>query len=98
MKLGWVYEYAAEDNQRDKEDMTILERALLNEQESINEENPITLPSPKSHCNVRCAYIKMRRMLFQYVHPPCGGRLSYTAVVYSLTPLSDTRMDNHPAV
>ena len=42
MKLGRVYEYAAEDNQRDKEDMIILERALLNEQESINEENPET--------------------------------------------------------
>ena len=28
----------------------------------------ITLPSPKSHCNVRCAYIKMRGVVFHTVH------------------------------
>ena len=36
-KLGWVYEYATEDNQRYKEGKVILERALVNEQDGIDE-------------------------------------------------------------
>merc|ERR1712061_978024 len=40
VKLGWVYEYATEDNQRYKEGKVILERALVNEQDGIDEESP----------------------------------------------------------
>ena len=40
VKLGWVYEYATEDNQRYKEGKVILERALVNEQDGIDEDNP----------------------------------------------------------
>ena len=31
-KLGWIYEYATEENQRYKEGRVILERALVTEQ------------------------------------------------------------------
>lgn len=36
-KLGWVYEFATEDNQRYKEGRVILERALVTESEGIEE-------------------------------------------------------------
>lgn len=31
IKLGWIYEFATEENQRYKEGKVILERALVNE-------------------------------------------------------------------
>jgi hypothetical protein len=34
-KLGWIYEYATEENQRYKEGRVILERALVTEQVSL---------------------------------------------------------------
>ncbi len=34
-KLGWIYEYATEENQRYKEGRVILERALVTEQVSV---------------------------------------------------------------
>ena len=37
IKLGWIYEYATEDNQRYKEGKVILERALISEQEGMQE-------------------------------------------------------------
>ncbi len=37
VKLGWIYEYATDDNQRYKEGKVILERALVNEQDGIDE-------------------------------------------------------------
>lgn len=40
VKLGWVYEYATEDSQRYKEGRVILERALVNEQDGIEEHVP----------------------------------------------------------
>ena len=36
-KLGWLYEFATEDNQRYKEGRVILERALVTEYEGIDE-------------------------------------------------------------
>ena len=36
-KLGWIYEFATEDNQRYKEGKVILERALVNETDGFNE-------------------------------------------------------------
>ena len=36
-KLGWVYEFATEENQRYKEGRVILERALVTESESFEE-------------------------------------------------------------
>ncbi|XP_023338858.1 protein yippee-like 5 [Eurytemora carolleeae] len=36
-KLGWMYEFATEDNQRYKEGRVILERALVNETDGIDE-------------------------------------------------------------
>lgn len=38
-KLGWVYEFATEDNQRYKEGRVILERALVTESEGFDEHN-----------------------------------------------------------
>ena len=37
-KLGWIYEFATEDNQRYKEGRVILERALVSEVEGMNEQ------------------------------------------------------------
>jgi len=39
-KLGWMYEFATEENQRYKEGRVILERALVNESDGI-EEHPV---------------------------------------------------------
>ncbi|GFY45262.1 protein yippee-like 5 [Trichonephila inaurata madagascariensis] len=36
-KLGWIYEFATEENQRYKEGRVILERALVTESEGIEE-------------------------------------------------------------
>ncbi len=36
-KLGWIYEFATEENQRYKEGRVILERALVSESEGIEE-------------------------------------------------------------
>lgn len=36
-KLGWIYEYATEENQRYKEGRVILERALVTESESFDD-------------------------------------------------------------
>ncbi|GFW22409.1 protein yippee-like 5 [Trichonephila clavipes] len=36
-KLGWIYEFATEENQRYKEGRVILERALVTESEGIDE-------------------------------------------------------------
>lgn len=36
-KLGWIYEFATEDNQRYKEGRVILERALVTESDGIEE-------------------------------------------------------------
>ncbi|KAI7690343.1 Protein yippee-like 5 [Sarcoptes scabiei] len=36
-KLGWIYEFATEENQRYKEGKVILERALVNETEGFSE-------------------------------------------------------------
>lgn len=36
-KLGWVYEFATDDNQRYKEGRVILERALVTESEGFEE-------------------------------------------------------------
>ncbi|KOB76474.1 Protein yippee-like [Operophtera brumata] len=36
-KLGWVYEFATEENQRYKEGRVILERALVTESDGIEE-------------------------------------------------------------
>ncbi|XP_059081061.1 protein yippee-like 5 isoform X2 [Tigriopus californicus] len=38
IKLGWIYEFATEDNQRYKEGRVILERALVQEQEGFEEQ------------------------------------------------------------
>jgi len=39
-KLGWIYEYATEENQRYKEGKVILERALVNESDGLEEYMP----------------------------------------------------------
>ena len=36
-KLGWIYEFATEENQRYKEGKVILERALVTESDGIDE-------------------------------------------------------------
>lgn len=36
-KLGWIYEFATEDNQRYKEGRVILERALVHEVDGMDE-------------------------------------------------------------
>ena len=36
-KLGWIYEFATEENQRYKEGRVILERALITESDGIDE-------------------------------------------------------------
>ena len=36
-KLGWIYEFATEENQRYKEGKVILERALVNEVDGLND-------------------------------------------------------------
>lgn len=36
-KLGWIYEFATEDNQKYKEGRVILERALVTESEGFEE-------------------------------------------------------------
>ena len=36
-KLGWMYEFATEENQKYKEGRVILERALVTEQDGIEE-------------------------------------------------------------
>lgn len=36
-KLGWIYEFATEENQRYKEGRVILERALVTESDGIDE-------------------------------------------------------------
>ena len=41
-KLGWMYEYATEENQRYKEGRVILERALVVEADGIEEHNVVT--------------------------------------------------------
>ncbi|XP_040582028.1 protein yippee-like 5 [Lepeophtheirus salmonis] len=43
IKLGWVYEFATEENQRYKEGRVILERALVKEEDGINEHMPSDL-------------------------------------------------------
>jgi hypothetical protein len=40
VKLGWIYEFATEENQRYKEGRVILERALVTEQDGIEEYEP----------------------------------------------------------
>ena len=40
VKLGWIYEFATEDNQRYKEGRVILERALVNEHDGLEEYVP----------------------------------------------------------
>lgn len=37
-KLGWIYEFAMEENQRYKEGRVILERALVTESEGLEHE------------------------------------------------------------
>lgn len=37
-KLGWMYEFALEENQRYKESRVILEKALIREKDGIEEE------------------------------------------------------------
>lgn len=39
-KLGWIYEFATEENQRYKEGRVILERALVTESDGIEEHIP----------------------------------------------------------
>ena len=39
-KLGWMYEFATEDNQRYKEGKVILERALVQESNGLDEHLP----------------------------------------------------------
>merc|ERR1719167_1064378 len=39
-KLGWIYEYATEENQRYKEGKVILERALVNESDGLDDYMP----------------------------------------------------------
>jgi len=39
-KLGWIYEYATDENQRYKEGKVILERALVNESDGLEEYMP----------------------------------------------------------
>jgi len=39
-KLGWVYEFATEENQRYKEGRVILERALVTEMDGLDEIEP----------------------------------------------------------
>ena len=39
-KLGWMYEFATEENQRYKEGRVILEHALITESEGINDFPP----------------------------------------------------------
>jgi hypothetical protein len=39
-KLGWVYEFATEENQRYKEGKVILERALVTEMDGLDEIEP----------------------------------------------------------
>nr|ACO14754.1 yippee-like 5 [Caligus clemensi] len=43
IKLGWVYEFATEENQRYKEGRVILERALVKEEDGIEEHLPSDL-------------------------------------------------------
>jgi len=43
-KLGWVYEFATEENQRYKEGRVILERALVRELDGLDEIEPDDLP------------------------------------------------------
>ncbi|XP_060531450.1 protein yippee-like 5 isoform X2 [Cylas formicarius] len=38
-KLGWMYEFATEDNQKYKEGRVILERALVTESDGMDERN-----------------------------------------------------------
>ena len=40
VKLDWIYEFATEDNQRYKEGRVILERALVNEHDGLEEYVP----------------------------------------------------------
>jgi len=44
VKLGWIYEFATEDNQRYKEGRVILERALVNEHDGLEEYVPTDAP------------------------------------------------------
>lgn len=39
-KLGWIYEFALEENQKYKEGKVILERALVTESEGIRDRPP----------------------------------------------------------
>lgn len=39
-KLGWIYEFATEDGQRYKEGKVILERALVAENEGLDDREP----------------------------------------------------------
>ena len=39
-KLGWIYEFATEENQRYKEGRVILERALVTENDGLEEYVP----------------------------------------------------------
>ena len=39
-KLGWIYEFATDENQRYKEGRVILERALVNESDGLEEYVP----------------------------------------------------------
>lgn len=39
-KLGWIYEFATEENQKYKEGKVILERALVTESEGIRDRPP----------------------------------------------------------
>jgi len=45
-KLGWIYEFATEENQRYKEGRVILERALVTESDGIEEREPPIQPPP----------------------------------------------------
>lgn len=40
VKLGWMYEFATEENQRYKEGRVILERALVTESDGMEERPP----------------------------------------------------------
>jgi len=46
-KLGWIYEFATEENQRYKEGRVILERALVTESDGIEEREPPIQPPPE---------------------------------------------------
>lgn len=62
-KLGWIYEFATEENQRYKEGRVILERALVSESEGFPDDDVGPMQSIENNNNWQRSVICFYRAL-----------------------------------